>query len=119
MVRSRTAGAVRDVPGKVGQQLGGDGAVEPFDLAAALRDPDPGLDQPGVDVQADPLEPCAGEVAAVVALEHVRQSHHRPARVGLAAYGLVQRQRGLLGGRGTKEDGVAGDCPGVVVEHDR
>src|SRR3954451_4507291 len=94
------AGAVRDVPGQMRQQLGGDGAVEPLDLAATLRDPDPGVDQPNVCVQADPLEARAGEVAAVVAVEHVRQAHYGPRRVALAAHSLVQRQCGLLGGRG-------------------
>jgi hypothetical protein len=33
------AGAVRDVPGQVRQQLGGNGAEESLDLAAALRTP--------------------------------------------------------------------------------
>ncbi len=64
------------VPRQVRQQLGGHGAEEPFDLAAALRDADPGVDQPDVGVQADPLEPGAGEVTAVVAVEHVGQAHH-------------------------------------------
>ena len=65
------AGAVRDEAGQVRQQLGGDGPEEALDLAAALRDPDPGVDQADVGVEADPLEPAAGEVAAVVAVEHV------------------------------------------------
>jgi hypothetical protein len=54
----------------------------------------------------------------VVAVEHVGQAGDRPGRVALAAGGLVQRQRGLLGGRVAQEDAVAGDGPGEVVEHD-
>jgi hypothetical protein len=42
--------------GEVREQLGGDGAVEPFDLAAALRDTDPGVDKPDVGVEADALQ---------------------------------------------------------------
>ena len=83
------AGPVRDVSGQVRQQLAGNGAEEPLDLAAALRDPDPGVDQADVGVQADPLQPGAGEVAAVVAVEHVGQAGDRPSRVALAAGGLV------------------------------
>jgi hypothetical protein len=43
------------------QQLGGDGAEEPLDLAAALRDADPGVDQPDVRVQADAFQAAAGK----------------------------------------------------------
>ena len=93
-------------------------AEEPLDLAAALRDADPGADQPDVRVQADLFQAVAGEVAAVVAVEQVRQPGHGPGQVALAAGGLVQRQRGLLGGRVAEEDGVASDGAGVVVQHD-
>ncbi|WP_233199143.1 MULTISPECIES: hypothetical protein [unclassified Cryobacterium] len=37
-------GSVRDVPGQVREELGGDGSVEPFDLSASLRDADSGVD---------------------------------------------------------------------------
>ena len=43
-----SASAVVDVPGQVRQLLAGDGAEEPLDLAAALRDADPGVDQADV-----------------------------------------------------------------------
>ena len=107
---------MRDVPGQVREHLGGDRAVEAFDLAPPLRDPDAGVDEPDVGVQADPVQPGAGEVGPVVAVEHLGQPLDRPPRVGLGSHGLVQGQGGLLGIRGAGEDGVAGDRAGVVVE---
>ncbi len=77
-------GAVRDVPGQCGQQLAGDGAEQPLDLAPALRDAGGGVHELDVGVCADLGDVGAGEVGAVVAVEDVGQPADRPRWVGLA-----------------------------------
>jgi len=57
------------MPGQVGQQLGSDRAEESFQLAAALRPPDGGVDDLDVQVGGGRGEVVAGEVAAVVGVE--------------------------------------------------
>jgi len=111
--------AVDELPGQLGQQLGGDAAEEPLDLAAALRPGDGGVHQLDVQVGGDRCEVVAGEVAAVVGVQHVGQAVHRPVGVGLAPDGLAQRQRQVQRRGSAQEQGVAGDGPRAVVEHDR
>ena len=111
-----SCGAVGDVAGQVRQQLVVDAAEQPLDLASPSWDADARVDQLHVGVEADLLEPGAGEVAAVVAVEGVRQAGDRPGGVGLGPYGLVQGEGGLFRRRGAEEQRVAGEGPGVVVE---
>ena len=87
--------ARRDVPGQGGQQLGGDRAEQPFDLPPAAGFSGCAVDQLHLEVGAHLGDVGAGEVGAVVAVQHRRHPAHRPGRVGLAPDRLPQRQRGL------------------------
>ena len=61
----------------------------------------------------------AGEVAAVIDIEHVGDATHGPGRIGLAPDRLAQREAGLESGRCSKEHHGAGDGTGIVVHHGR
>ncbi|MET3721305.1 hypothetical protein ABIB27_003178 [Arthrobacter sp. UYEF21] len=111
-------GAVGDEAGQMRQEFVGDGAVEPFNLSAALRHAGEGMDEADVGVKADPFKVGAGEIGAVIAVEDIGQTHDGPARMFLALHGLVEGKCGLDCGRGTGEGGVAGDGAGVVIEYD-
>jgi hypothetical protein len=96
MQRQRRRGgwlAGDEVTWEVRKQLAGQRAEEPLDLAASLRPSAGAVDQPDVQVDAHLLDVLADEVAAVIAIEDVRQAVHRPSSVGLAADRLSQRQR--------------------------
>ena len=110
--------AARQVAGQLRKQLGGDAAEQPLHLAPALRPPDPGVDRFDVQVGQRLGQVGAGEVRAVVDMQHGREAAHRPGRVGLAPDRLPQRQRGLQRGRGAEEDRVPGDRAGMIILDD-
>ncbi len=71
-----------------------------------------------MQVGGDLGEVVAGEVAAVVGVEHVGDAVHRPPGIGLAPDRLAQRQRQVQRRRCAEEHRVAGDRAGAVVLHD-
>lgn len=77
------------------------------------------VDQPHSQVSADLSNVCAGEIRAVVAVQHGRKPAHRPLRVGLAPYRLPLRQRSLRRRRRTQEHRVTSQHAGVVIQHPR
>ncbi len=76
--RRRGRPAADEVPGQLRQQLGGERAEQPLDLAPALRPPDGGVDHPEAERGRNLVEMAAGEVRAVIDVEHVRDAAHWP-----------------------------------------
>jgi len=68
---------------QIREQFGGDGAEQSLELATALRAGHRGVDELDVQVGGDLGEVAAGEVAAVVDVEHIGQTVDRPCRLGL------------------------------------
>ena len=65
--------------GQRGQQLAGDGAERPFDLAPAAGFPGGGLDELDPQIRAHLRDVGAGKVRPVVAVHRGRQPADRPA----------------------------------------
>ena len=84
-----------EVAGQGGEEFRVDGAVEPFDLSAALRAGDGGVNQPDVQLDGGPFEVVTREVGAMIDVQDVGDAAHSPARVGFAPDRLTQSERGL------------------------
>jgi len=110
--------AAGEVPGQLGQQLGVERAEQALDLAPALRPGDSRVDDAEAEAGSDLFEVVAGEVAAVIDVEHVRDAANRPGTIGLAPDGVSQGEAGVQHAWRVEEHGVAGDGARVIV-HDR
>lgn len=100
-----------EVARKEREQLGGDGPEEPLDLPAALRTGDRAVDEADVQVGADLSQVVAGEVAAMVGVQHVWEPAHDPGRVRLGPDRLPQGKGQVQRGRSAEEHGVHADRP--------
>lgn len=105
--------------GESGEEFGVDGAEEALDLAAALGPAHGGVDEPDAQLDGGAFEVMAGEAGAMVDVENVGNSTHRPRGIGLAPDRLPERESSFRSGRGTGEDGVSADRSGRVIDHDR
>ena len=92
-LRAAVAGA--EVAGEGLENFGIDGAEEPLDLAAPLGPSDGREDEPQVQLDGGAFEVVAGEVGAVIDVQHVGDPAHRPCRVGLSPNRLPQRESGV------------------------
>ena len=104
--------------GELGEQFGVDRTEQALDLAAPLWSGDRREDELEPEVRGNLFEMRAGEVRAVVDVEHVRDAAYDPCRIVLAPDRLAKRERSLQGGRGADKHRVAGDRPRVVVQND-
>ncbi len=111
--------AVLEVAGQLRQQFGVEGSEQTLDLAASLRTGDGGVDEFKVQVHSNLLKMFAGEVAAVVDIEHVRNPAHSPERIGLPPDRLPKRKRCLESRGRVDKDRVAGQGARVVIDHGR
>jgi hypothetical protein len=103
------------VSGQFGQQLSVERAKQALDLSPALRAADGGVDDPEPEVRRHLVKVPAGEIAAVVDIEHVRHAADRPRRV--APDRVAKRKAGVEHARRAEEHHVPGDRAGAVVDH--
>lgn len=92
-LRAAVPGA--EVAGEGREDFGVDGAEKALDLASPLRPADGGEDEPEVQLDGGALEVVAGEVGAVIDVQHVGDPAHRPRGVGLPPDRLPQRESGV------------------------
>src|SRR4051812_36690245 len=113
--------ALDEVAGQLGQEFGVEGPEQALDLAPALRARDAGIHDPDVQARSYLVEVLAGEVAAVIDVEHVRNAADRPSRVRLAPDRVTQREARIeRRGRTQEHQGsrirVCGPMLGVISE---
>src|SRR3954452_21674078 len=75
--------ALDEVAGQLGQEFGVEGPEQALDLAPALRSRDAGINDPAVQARSHWVEVLAGEVAAVIDVEHVRNAADRTSESAL------------------------------------
>jgi|SRR6218665_316405 len=98
-----------EVPGEDREEFGVDGVEEAFDLAAALGPAEGGMDDADAQFDGGALEVVACGVGAVVEVEDVGYSTHRPRRIGLPPDLLSESKCCVNRGRCPNEDDVAAD----------
>lgn len=76
-----------EMSGQLGQQLAVERAEQAFDLASALWPSDSGIDHLKTERGRNLFKVLAGEVAAVIDVEHVRNAADGPGRISLAPDG--------------------------------
>ncbi len=97
--------------GERGEEFGVDRSEEAFDLASALGPLDCRVDDADSQLDGSAFEVVAGEVGTVVDMEDVRNTAHRPCRIGLSPDGLAESE-GRVERRGrAREHGVSANRP--------
>ena len=108
--------AAGKVSRQLGQQLGVEGAEQALDLASALRPADGGVDDPEAQAGRHLVEVLAGEIAAVIDVEHVRNAADGPGRIGFAPDRVAQGKAGVQHAGRAEEHHVSGDRARMVVD---
>src|SRR5581483_4485895 len=87
------------------------------DLAAAARLADARKNELKLEIDRNLLDVLGREVTSMVRVQNCRNAAHRPVRALFPPYRLPKSQSRLdRGGRG-KRNGVACNCPAVIIEN--